>query len=121
MRSILSTLFVFFLFTCAYSAEAENQVVWAGWYGSKFEGKIMKNGREFKANDPTIAAHRTLPMGTKLLVRNPVNGRKLVVVVKDRGPFIKGRDLDLSYAAAKHLGYITKGVALLHMSVSHNP
>ena len=111
---------MFFLFN-VHPANAENKVVWAGWYGSKFEGKTMKNGRKFKASDPTTAAHRTLPMGTKLLVRNPANGRKLTVVVKDRGPFIKGRDLDLSYAAAKHLGYLNKGVALLYMSVKHNP
>jgi rare lipoprotein A len=57
------------------------------------------------------AAHRTLPFGTKLKVTNQKNGASVVVRINDRGPFIKGRVLDLSKAAAKELGFVSTGVA----------
>ena len=108
---------------CVGSTEicAEGPTVFASWYGARFEGKLMKNGQLFRAADPTTAAHRTLPLGTKLLVKNPENGRQVVVVVKDRGPFTEDRDLDLSLAAAEQLGYVEKGVARVTMSVIRNP
>ena len=55
------------------------------------------------------AAHKTLPFGTKLRVTNPSNGKSVVVRINDRGPFIKGRVLDLSKAAAQHIGIISRG------------
>ncbi len=57
------------------------------------------------------AAHKTLPFGTKLRVTYPSTSRTVVVVVNDRGPFIRGRELDLSYGAAKELGMVEQGVA----------
>ena len=57
-----------------------------------------------------VAAHRTLPFGTILLVKNLKNGRTVKVKVVDRGPFVRGRDLDLSYAAARKIGMISHGV-----------
>jgi len=87
------------------------------WYGHRFEGRLMKNGQPFRASDKTTAAHRTLPIGTKLRVTNPHNGRTLTVTVKDRGPYIRGRDLDLSLAAAEELGYKEKGVTTLMVVV----
>lgn len=92
-------------------------MVKASWYGPGFEGKAMANGEPFRAKDPEIAAHNTLPLGTKILVENPENGRKLVVTVKDRGPYKKGRNLDLSRAAARKLGYIEDGIAMLDIRV----
>lgn len=62
------------------------------------------------------AAHRTLPMGTILSVRNPKNGKTVRVTVTDRGPFVSGRDIDLSYGAAKELGIIQSGVADLSIT-----
>ena len=62
------------------------------------------------------AAHRTLPFGTKLKVTNQRNGKSVVVRINDRGPFIKGRMIDLSKAAAKKLGFIDKGVANICMA-----
>ena len=88
-------------------------IVTASWYGAYFEGRPMANGKPFKAADPTTAAHKSLPFGTKLLVKNPATGRSLVVTVKDRGPYVKGRDLDLSRAAARKLGYARRGLANL--------
>ncbi len=62
------------------------------------------------------AAHRTLPFGTKLKVTNKRNGKSVIVRINDRGPFIKGRVIDLSKAAAKKLGFIDKGVAKICMA-----
>jgi rare lipoprotein A len=73
----------------------------------------MANGEPFRSHDKTTAAHPTLPFGTKLRVKNPDNGRELTVTVKDRGPFVKGRKLDLSLAAARELDYVNKGVTKL--------
>jgi len=75
----------------------------ASWYGPGFQGQQTASGQRFDQEQMT-AASRTLPFGTKLLVQNPHNGRSCNVVINDRGPFIRGRGLDLSHAAARHLG-----------------
>ena len=111
MNGFLAVFSLFFLFST--SVYAENRMVNTGWYGPGFDGKFMANQQRFDKNDPTIAANRTLPFGTKLLVENPANGRKLIVIVQDRGPYVAGRDLDLSYAAARMLGFAEKGVTQL--------
>jgi rare lipoprotein A len=82
----------------------------ASWYGPGFEGKKTSNGEVY---DPTglSAAHRTLPFGTLLRVTNLENGRTVVVRVNDRGPFVAGRDLDLSQGAAERLDMVRKGLA----------
>jgi len=90
------------------------------WYGPGFEGNTMANGEVFYASDPSIAAHKTLPFGTELELTNPENGKKLYVVVKDRGPYIEGRSLDVSQAAAKELGFVNHGVALLKVMIVDN-
>ena len=82
---------------------------YASWYGPKFHGRRTASGTRFNMHDYT-AAHRTLPLGTVLLVKNLENGRTVKVKVIDRGPYVRGRHLDLSYAAAKRLGMIGKGV-----------
>lgn len=113
-------MFFMFFFVLLYvsTASADESIVLASWYGSPdLEGNPMANGRPFKSTDPTIAAHPTLPLGTKLEIKNPANGRKLKVRVQDRGPYVNGRELDLSRAAAKKLGYATKGVTKLAVSV----
>ena len=70
----------------------------------------MANGRRF---DPcsTSVAHRTLPFGTKVLVTNLGNGRSATATVEDRGPFVRGRIIDLSPRLAEHLGMVAQGVA----------
>jgi rare lipoprotein A (peptidoglycan hydrolase) len=75
----------------------------ASWYGGKFNGRRTASGEVFDQNKLT-AASRTLPLGTKLLVKNPANGKSCTVVVNDRGPFVSGRDIDLSRAAAQKIG-----------------
>jgi rare lipoprotein A len=109
---------LFFWFFLCVPAEAAKSIAIASWYGPGFEGKYMANQQRFDSNNPTIAANRTLPLGTKLLLENPINGRRLIVVIQDRGPsYTTGRDLDLSYAAARTLGYAEKGVARLVVSI----
>ncbi len=88
----------------------------ASWYGHEFHGRRAANGRDFNANGFT-AAHRSLRLGTKLQVTNPRNGKTVVVEVTDRGPYIAGRDLDLSYAAARELGIVRAGIARLEVTV----
>jgi peptidoglycan lytic transglycosylase len=86
------------------------QVGEASFYGPGFHGKKTATGEKFDQNDRT-AAHPTLPLGTKATVTNLENGNSVDVKINDRGPYIKGRDIDLSKAAAKELGMIKGGVA----------
>jgi rare lipoprotein A len=81
----------------------------ASWYGAKFHGKPTANGERYDMFAMT-AAHKTLPLPSYARVRNPANGREVVVRVNDRGPFVDGRVIDLSYTAALRLGLL-RGVA----------
>jgi rare lipoprotein A len=82
----------------------------ASWYGSDFHGKKTSNGERYNMYDMT-AAHKTLPLGTWVRVRNLDNNRQIEVRVNDRGPFVRGRVIDLSYTAAKKLGVLGPGTA----------
>ena len=85
------------------------EYVTASWYGKKFHGRPTASGERYDMYGLT-AAHKTMKFGTKLRVTNPDTGQSVVVTVNDRGPFIRGRDLDLSYGAAKRIGHLEKGV-----------
>ncbi|MBI4411811.1 MAG: septal ring lytic transglycosylase RlpA family protein, partial [Deltaproteobacteria bacterium] len=82
----------------------------ASWYGPGFHGRKTANGERFDTHAMT-AAHKTLPFGTYLAVTNPENDKTVLVRVNDRGPYIRGRIIDLSYAAAKAIDMIKKGTA----------
>lgn len=82
----------------------------ASWYGPRFHGRRTANGERFDMNDLT-AAHRTLPFGTRVRVRNLQNGREVVVRINDRGPHVAGRIIDLSKAAAAALNLVQVGEA----------
>ncbi len=88
----------------------------ASWYGPGFHGRYTANGEIFNQNALT-AAHRSLPFGTKVRVTNVNNGRSVVVRINDRGPFAKGRVIDLSAAAAHNLGMIHHGVVPVRLEV----
>jgi len=75
----------------------------ASWYGGKFHGRKTASGERYN-QDAMTAAHKTLPFGTRLIVKNSRNGREVSVKINDRGPFIKGRIIDLSRTAARKLG-----------------
>jgi len=82
----------------------------ASWYGRDFDGKPTANGETYDMH-ALSAAHKTLPLPTLVRVTNLENGRSVIVRVNDRGPFVKERLIDLSYAAAKALGYARNGTA----------
>ena len=86
------------------------QVGEASWYGKDFHGKKTASGETFDQHDLT-AAHPTLPMGTKAKVTNMENGKSVDVEINDRGPYRKGRDIDLSKEAAKEIGIKKDGAA----------
>lgn len=121
MRIRLIALLAVLAFTaCATSAQESgrsgtqtalySQVGVASWYGGKFHGRKTASGQVYDMNRMT-AAHRTLPFGTKVEVTNLRNGRSVVVTINDRGPFIKGRIIDVSRRAAGKLGFRNQGVA----------
>ncbi len=90
------------------SAKGFKQTGEASWYGPGFQGRKTANGDRFDMNALT-AAHKTLPLGTMIEVTNLGNNKKIIVKVNDRGPFSKGRILDLSKRAARKLGIIKRG------------
>jgi rare lipoprotein A (peptidoglycan hydrolase) len=87
----------------------------ASWYGPRFDGEPTASGETFDMNALT-AAHRTLPLGSRVLVHNLENDRRVVVKINDRGPFIQGRDIDLSYGAARALGMVPDGLARVEIT-----
>ena len=84
----------------------------ASFYSKNFTGRKTASGERMN-NDSLFCAHRTYPFGTMLKVYNPANGRSVVVKVIDRGPFVRGRVIDLSWRAAKELDIISSGVAMV--------
>jgi rare lipoprotein A len=114
MRTIVHVLLLPVLLTAgAGSAEAKSgfhERGLASWYGSKLHGKATASGQPMDRQRLT-AAHRTLPFGTVLEVTNKRNGRRVQVIVNDRGPGVDNRVIDLSPVAAAQLGMKKKGLA----------
>ena len=96
------------------SGSSENGVI--SYYGDQFHGRKTASGEIFDKHAFT-AAHRSLPFRTKVRVTNLENGKSVVVVINDRGPFIKGRILDLSQAAAREIGLIGRGTVRARITV----
>lgn len=88
----------------------------ASYYSNSIHGRRMSDGTRYH-RDSLVCAHRTYPLGTLLLVRNPRNGKKVVLKVTDRGPFSHSRVIDVSYAAARELGFISQGTAMVEVSL----
>ena len=88
----------------------------ASWYGQQFQGRKTSSGEKFDLNKLT-AASKTLPLGSLVRLRAPLTGLSVIVRINDRGPYIKGRDIDLSEAAAIKLGIHEKGVAPVEMAI----
>lgn len=91
-------------------------VGYASFYSDKFQGKITASGEVFSQNEFT-AAHRDLPFGTMVRVTRISNGKSVVVRINDRGPFVSGRIIDLSFVAAQALDMIIDGVAEVELTV----
>ena len=109
-------LFNFSLFSF-HSSLLSAQTVQKGkatFYSKRATGTRTANGERLH-HDSLTCAHRTYPFGTLLRVKNPANGKEVVVRVTDRGPFVRGRIIDLSWRAAKELGIIAAGVAMVEI------
>lgn len=115
MRYLCIITMLFFLFSChrksipSSSNNSCEETGIASYYGGKFVGRKTANGEIFD-NTKLTAAHKTLPFGTKVKVINLSNGNVVVVRINDRGPFVAGRIIDLSEAAAKKIDMLQKGV-----------
>lgn len=92
----------------------------ASWYGGKFHGRRTASGEVFDTHRLT-AAHRTLPFGTLVEVRNLDNDRTVTVRINDRGPFVRGRVIDLSHEAARQIGMVGPGTAKVELAVVAAP
>jgi rare lipoprotein A len=113
-RAILSVWVLLLLLSAtAFAFEQEGL---ASWYGGKFQGRRTANGEIFDTNEFT-AAHKTLPFGTIVKVTSLESGESTVVRINDRGPFIAGRIIDLSRAAASAIGLAGKGVAKVRIEL----
>ena len=86
----------------------------ASWYGQRFHGKRTASGERFDMHALT-AAHRSLPFGTRVRVRSLATGREVVVRINDRGPALRSRVIDLSWAAARELGVHQRGVSRVEL------
>lgn len=100
----------------AVKHEHKKEVGMASWYGPKFQGKRTASGVRYDQRKLT-AAHPSLPFGTKVKVTNVANEKSVVVEINDRGPFSRGRVIDLSKAAAKEIGMIGCGVARVELEI----
>ena len=103
-----------------WTHENQSKVGIASWYGKRFHGRKTASGKNFNMYNNT-AAHRNLPLGTKVRVVNLKNGKDIIVDIIDRGPYIKGRIIDLSYAAAESIGMIKVGIEKVKVEVISLP
>lgn len=97
------------------SANGYDEIGMASWYGKDFHGNKTANGQIYNMYGVS-AAHKTLPLGTQVRVTNLENNRSVVLVINDRGPFVHGRILDLSYGAAQKLDTVERGVAKVRIT-----
>ncbi len=114
ISAFLIPCFLFLICALAHTSflHAQSQKGKASFYAKKFTGRKTASGEPLHPDSMTCA-HRTYPFGTKLLVYNPANNKSVIVRVTDRGPFVRGRIIDLSWRAAKELGIIGQGVAMV--------
>ena len=116
LRTVKTFAIILFLSISATAfADPESQGL-ASWYGGKFHGRLTSSGEVFDTNELT-AAHRTLPFGTMVRVTNMDNGKAVIVKINDRGPFVEGRIIDLSMAAADEIGSVGQGVARVSLQI----
>ncbi len=112
-------LFLFLLISMGENAFAQQRGK-ATFYTRKWDGKKTASGERLY-NDSLVCAHKSHKFGTLLKVVNPANGKEVIVKVIDRGPYMKGRIIDLSIRAARELGILSQGVAMVEVSVYRKP
>ena len=113
---VLIIILSFFFLLSSGSVENYPQYGNASWYGGKFHGRKTANGERFNKHGFT-GAHKKLPFGTIIRVTNLRNGKEVYIRVNDRGPFAKGRIVDLSLAAAEVIGFNGRGVIKVKIEV----
>jgi rare lipoprotein A len=96
------------------------QIGVASWYGAHWQGRVTASGKLFDKRKLT-AAHRTLPLDTKVRVKNLLTGQSVEVTINDRGPYVDGRTIDLSQAAAEQLGMVKDGLVPVAISLVSLP
>jgi len=92
----------------------ESDWAMASWYGEPFHGRLTASGERYDMHGIS-AAHKEYPFGSRFRLTHPQTGRSVTVTINDRGPFVAGRDFDLSYGAARQLGMVEEGVARLRV------
>lgn len=112
-----ATIGVVLIIAGLWGCGAKAEVGVASWFGPGFHGRTMANGKRFNQNDPRLCAHKRHKFGTKIKVTDLQSGRWIICRVADRGPFIKGRIVDLSRAGAEKLGMLRKGLAKVRVDV----
>ncbi|MCR5712731.1 MAG: septal ring lytic transglycosylase RlpA family protein [Prevotella sp.] len=112
-------LFLFLLISMGENAFAQQRGK-ATFYTRKWDGRKTASGERLY-NDSLVCAHKSHKFGTLLKVVNPANGKEVIVKVIDRGPYMKGRIIDLSIRAARELGILSQGVAMVEVSVYRKP
>ncbi len=113
---IVRILLVCFLFSLCFLCTAQKQQGKASFYSDKFKGRSTASGEKYDPMQLT-AAHKKLPFGTCVLVTNLVNDSSIVLRINDRGPFVKGRIIDVSRAAAKKLGFYLNGITKVSVQI----
>jgi peptidoglycan lytic transglycosylase len=103
-----------------FPSGGDERVGLASWYGSQHQGRRTASGQPFDMHR-LVAAHRTLPLGSQVRVVNLENGRSVVVRIVDRGPYVPGRVIDVSYAAARALGILERGVVRVRLEAVDVP
>ena len=96
--------------------ESYKEIGVASWYGGRFHGRTTASGEQFNSREALTAAHRTLPFNVCAEVEHIPTGRSVIVRINDRGPFKRGRLIDLSRAAAEELGVVNEGLVRVRVS-----
>jgi rare lipoprotein A len=124
-KSLFSSAVIALMFLVGANAEAavsagHTQTGKASYYHDRFQGRKTASGVRYNKSELT-AAHKTLPLGSKVRVTDSRSGKSVVVRINDRGPYAKGRVIDLSRAAARQIGLVNKGVAKVKVEVLSVP
>ena len=120
IKKAIAGIFIGVVLTGPLQAQQFRQTGLASFYADKFEGRLTASGEKFRQNKLT-AAHKTLPFGTLVRVKNLENGKEVTVRINDRGPFVEGRIIDLSKSAARKLDFIQQGVVRVELVAISSP
>jgi rare lipoprotein A len=124
-KSLISSALIALMLLVGVNAEAglavgQTQTGKASYYHDRFHGRKTASGAKYNKN-ALSAAHKSLPLGAKVKVTDTRSGKSVVVRINDRGPFVKGRVIDLSRAAARKIGLVKKGVSKVKVKVLSMP